>query len=317
MRHWISCLVFFQVLFASAGAEAGSTTQPSVPQLTVGQSPNSFVAAGLIRLETNHGLAFHVAVEGNRQRCSLYDPADGTPLFISDGEQTLIYDLANSRVVIVKSSRGAVRLTRNPASGRFAFNFSVDFKSKNNEFDEPGTTLRIDQIVSTLSFTQPDSEPNSALYVAEDDKSIATLQLARADLNWFRFALLLKGEDQYRLIAGVQCIDQPVPESALKFPDVKRFPPELRVIDPDEQVLPKYVELVRNGLAWFAKLSVAAGSDFAKSTGAAALDVDLDALRERDKKLGTIYRAALAEQGVEFQRYEFTAATAPSTAPAR
>lgn len=99
-------------LIATGAARADARRpQPKVPARVVGKPPpRSFIVQGVMRTSSAGGLAFRVAAEGERQFCAVYDPAEGTPIFLSDGWQTLVYDLANSRVVRVPISRGFVRI---------------------------------------------------------------------------------------------------------------------------------------------------------------------------------------------------------------
>src|SRR5689334_12315369 len=101
------------VVFCAASpvlAEDAPTTRPIIPALiaTTQPAPTRFIVQGITRQSKTGGMAFRVAVDGGRQRSALYDPADGTPLFVSNGDDTLIYDLLGDRIVHLNRTRGFV-----------------------------------------------------------------------------------------------------------------------------------------------------------------------------------------------------------------
>jgi hypothetical protein len=102
-------LVLAAALCLPATTWAAAGAQPVAPALVARSSP-PFAVTGLVRFTHSAGVAFRVATDGKRQLCTLYDPSDGTALFLSDGQQTLVYDLPCSRTVRVPNSRGYVRL---------------------------------------------------------------------------------------------------------------------------------------------------------------------------------------------------------------
>src|SRR5690606_5086379 len=86
-----------------------SPARPEVPPLVLGaESPRSFLVSGHARMSDTMALGFHVAQDGERRLVVVYDLMDQTPLFISDGRQTLAYDVANSQLVLLSSTRGCV-----------------------------------------------------------------------------------------------------------------------------------------------------------------------------------------------------------------
>src|SRR5215510_5107699 len=92
--------IVITLLMAAVSFAAEPTTKPDLPPLIVGASPRkSFVVDGVLRFSATTGLAFHVATDGTREMTALYDAIDGTPLFISDGHRSLIYDLAEERLL--------------------------------------------------------------------------------------------------------------------------------------------------------------------------------------------------------------------------
>src|SRR3954452_4816610 len=115
-------LAIFALILSPARANdaapaAADAKPPEVPALIVGAKPpmpQSFVVEGFSRSGADRGLGFRVATDAKRQICVLYDAADGTPLFLSDGEQTLIYDLVENRILQIPICRGNVRVDWSP-----------------------------------------------------------------------------------------------------------------------------------------------------------------------------------------------------------
>jgi hypothetical protein len=66
---------------------------PTIPALS-SDAARPFVVDGVCRLTAADGFGFHVASDGTKQLCAVFDPHDGTPLYLSDGKQTLLYDLS-------------------------------------------------------------------------------------------------------------------------------------------------------------------------------------------------------------------------------
>jgi hypothetical protein len=165
-----------------------------------------------------------------------------------------------------------------------------------------------------------DSTPALKRSVAQDDTesftagrkggSIEALQRAPSDASWFRFKSTSGGERPTKLELHVTAIDGRLPKSALAFPDLKRFPANVHLTDLDQQQLPTFVVLLRDGRAWMAKMALAGGPPgFAEK---AMPKVDWAQLRERDASFGAAYRKALAAQGVELPTYPKASTTQPT-----
>ena len=109
----VLCLATFAPFTPAYAADGKDAKPPAIPPLVVGApppAPQSFVVSGFVRYSAEKGLGFQIGVDGKRERCVLYDASDGTPLFISDGHETLIYDLAENRILRVPTCRGNVRV---------------------------------------------------------------------------------------------------------------------------------------------------------------------------------------------------------------
>ena len=310
----VALILVVTLLLTVFAAAAAPATKPAIPALIVGTAPpKSFIANGICRFSAGAGLGFHVAWDGSRQVCALYDASDGTPLFLSDGGQTLVYDLTNSRIVRVPVSRGYVRIQWNPQEVKpLSFSIGVDLKSDPQKLEESSAWFRIDRFVAATPQLKPlGRQGNSDLFAAErKDGSVESLQVGPPDAGWFRFTSMSGGESFYRIELHATHIDEPLPASALAFPDAKRFPADVNLVDLDQQLLPAFVVFLRDGHAWMTKLAVSGGPTVQDSVGKTLGNVDWAELRERDARFGAVYRKALAEQGVP--PYSVAATTRPA-----
>ncbi|HEV7300493.1 MAG TPA: hypothetical protein VGN72_14085 [Tepidisphaeraceae bacterium] len=310
-RRNLAVLALLITLNAVAVAEAADppATRPAVPALIVGQaSPRSFIVDGRLRFSANGGLAFRVAAEGERQFCAVYDPADGTPLILSDGQQTLVYDLENSRVVRVPNSRGTVRVDWDAQKEKpLSFDIGVYHKSKREKLNDENAGFRIDRFVeAAATLAHVGRRGNADLFAAErGGGSVESLAVDPAKADTFRFTSR-KGRESFDwLELEATMIDQPLPQNAFAFPDTARLPKGIHLVELDEQALPLFLGLLQNGTALTAKMGVAAGP-------AALPGAEWDALRKRDATFGAIYRKALAEQGVELRTLPQPTTTQPA-----
>ena len=311
-------VVALTVVMAAIGVAAAPPTRPvSVPALIVGSlPPQSFVVGGIVRFSKSAGLAFRVATDSRRQLCVLYDSADGTPLFLSDGGQTLVYDLANARVVRLPNSRANVRVNWDAAEQLpLRFNFGVAYQTNPEKLSEDNAWFRIDQFVdaSGAALKRLAASKNTELFAAERQSgSIESLQRSARNASWFRFTSLNKDQNFYRLELEATSIGQRPPESALAFPDVKRLGQDVAITDLDQQVLPAFLVFLRDGRVWIVKLALSAGPEMHELGEKAMPGANWDELRRRDAEFGEQYRAALARQGIRFPLYKAIADTQPS-----
>lgn len=313
-----SIAVFVFILLPTAAVDALAappTTSPAIPPLVVGErAPGSFVVEGLFRFPKTGGLAFRVAAEGEKQFCAVYDPADGTPLFLSDGQQTLVYDLANSRIVRVAPSRGNVRVDWNAEKAKpLSFGFAVNRKSDPAKLAEANSWFRLDRFVAAMgaALKRLDAPADVELFAVERQGGrIDSIRKNVGDAAWFGFTETAKGADFSTLELEARNIGEHLPDAALAFPEMKRLGQDVAITEADQ--LLTFLALLRDGKAWASKMVLASGGEAFAAAKKEMPDTDWDELRRRDAKLGEQYRAALARQGVRFAPYKSDAATQPT-----
>ena len=313
MHHRLLALLALCLAIPAAGfAAPAEGPTPDVPDLVAGggaaaPGPRSFVVEGICRFAKTGGLAFRVAADGGRQVVALYDPADGTPLFLSDGTRTLVYDLSNGRVALVPSARGYLRLGWEPGAERpMSFDLGVGLESNPQKLEKWNAWVRLEPFVaaSRAKLERLKSAPGRVLFAAERADAVESIDKPAEDDGSFRFTSLEKGKDFYRLELEARHVGRPLPEGALAFPDVKELAADVPLKEIDASIIAAFAALLRDGRAWMAKMVFAVGPDVPDRAKAMALGADWDVLRRRDKELGATYRAALARQGVKLRTYE-------------
>jgi hypothetical protein len=297
---------------------APPATAPVVPALITDSSGSpSFIADGILRFSGSGALAFHIASDGKRQLCAVFDPADGTPVFLSDGDQVLVYDLGNSRIVRVPQARAYVFVDWEGGKRKpMAFSFGAQHGTA-NELKKLNSYIRIDRFVSdsAKNLRQLDSPPGTVLFAAEradgKDENVEAIQQPATGADSFRFTSMRKGEDHYMLEMQVSDIGSPLPPQAFAYPNLAALRRNIAVADLDDQLLPVYAIMLRDGRAWMAKVGLSAGSDLQKQGDLMLDNPDWNELRHRDKDLGSKYRAALARQGIVLRPLDAPASTQP------
>jgi hypothetical protein len=288
----------------AAGADRAD--EAAVQALVVGKGPpTSFVVEGIVRPSIDGGLAFRVATDGQKQVCALYDPWDGTPMFLSDGQQTLIYDLENSRVVRLPISRGTVNIVWNDKDRRPQFEGWVQIQTRPESLEKFNSAFRIDQLVAALRFnrTELDGAPRS--FAAERESGMADLiQKDDVDKSWFRYAGLNKKEHFYSMQLEAKHIGEKIPDSALAFPELKKLAEDVAVTELDMKGMADFLKIVRDGRAWLAKMAICGGPTIREAAEKIMPNTDWDELARRDKDFGGKYREALAKAGVKLPLYK-------------
>lgn len=310
MRAGAAALLAALALDAAA-AEPG----PSVPALMLGSSPPlSFMVNGVLRLSKSNALAFRVATDGKDELCILYDAADGTPIFISNGRESLVYDLLNTRVVRLPRSRGGAQVEwhgEKEAPLSFGFGFFIQELESAKQGDS-NAWFRIDQFVaaSGAALKRRQSPKGIELFAAERPGAVESLQMKSRDASWYRFTSRRKDEDFDKLELEATQIGRPIPAASLAFPDYKRLRQDIAVTELDSQSLLGFVAMLRDGRVWLAKLVLTAGGE-ADQLKLAFPSANWEELRRRDAELGPRYRAALARQGLQLPVYKATELARP------
>ena len=293
---------------ADEPAPAAAEQPPVIPGLVVGATPaqpKSFVVDGVLRSNAGAGMLFRLAQDDTRQLTVLSDLRDGTPIMLSDGRQTIVYDIAGDQLVLVPFSRAYVQVDWDRKDEKpLKFNMGMDTASSPDakSITDPGSWVRIDHFVEAVGaeLKRLDSPADVALFGRDRGTSIESLQTRPGDPKSFHFTSLKRGNTFYTMDVRASHIDQPVPAATLAFPDVERLGKELKVTRAEPGFVSQTASLLRNGRAWVIKLALGGNADdLAAVEKLLASKPDWDELRKRDARLGAEYRRALERQGVQ------------------
>lgn len=284
--------------------------RPVVPPLVVGgEQPRSFIISGAMRSAGTAGIGFHIATDGQRELTAVYDLTDGTPLYLSDGSQTLVYDVANSRLVRVPTSRGGLKMDWNADAPKpLSFHMGIHYSSNPDKLDEDRPGIRLDRFVRDTEQFMVDSTNGIVRYRTIGGDSTRRIEQDPSDPSWFRFGSRSAGAPYDHLLLEARLIDRPIPNSSLVFPKFDALPDSLRPVDAAGGAPAAVSRLSRND-GWILKMVLNSGSD--GDVQRLVPDADIKALRERDAVFGSALRSALAEQGLELSPQPTTQPLAP------
>jgi hypothetical protein len=295
-------------------AADGPSTLPSIPALIEGSKDSpAFVVDGVIRDSADQGLGFHFATDGKKRICALFDAVDSTPIYLSDGDQTLIYDLSNSRIIRAPTSKASVDVDWNPKADqpiRFSFHlaFGDDAKTINSSF-------RIDRFVDASQESLREIEAHDGyrlLAAPRAGNNLESIEIPR-DQTWLRFSSQKLTNDYYRMRLDARIGGQ-IPAAAMAFPDPDALRRDITLLDLDQQTLPGMISFLSDNRGAAAKLGLAY-QDMRGVMDKILFSPDWDQLKKRDQQFGTQYRTALSHQGIKFSLPVSEGTTRPATRP--
>ena len=314
-------IILITILLSSfADAADAPATPPTVPALLTSKDGTvNFTIDGVIRMTPNAGWAFHVARDGERQVCAIIDVNDGTPIYLSDGSQTLIYDIVKERVVLLPHSRAYMEvLWKSKDPKPVTVSVGVMIKSNPAELAKVGSTIHVDDFLATADLHEVPGDGKSKLLIAKrgEDKYEGA-ELSPAGENWFRF-ISAKSTEKYQSAVMLAKYDQPVPEEAVRFPDLAKLREDLKIADLDGEGLKATLAALKSGQSLAAKIALGADADARKTVGSMLPPSDWGKMAEADRRLGGDYRAALAKQGIVYKPADIAVVAAlagPTTLP--
>jgi hypothetical protein len=300
MRSIATWIILIAAATLTAQAADPPATRPSIPLLrSDAKAGVPFIVDGIVRTTATDGYGFHFATDGAHSFVSLFDPHDGTPLYLSDGQQTLIYELSDQRIVRIPNSAAIVMIGWDAKAPRpLSFDFSVNYTT--GQLDSAKTassfTAIADFLASDAKLEQFDRDDGSELFAVQGANGrIDAVQIPRGELKWARFFSARADEKAYHVEMEVKF--GAVPSAAVRLPDVAALRRHIKVVDLDEQRMVTLVKALKSGVASTVKLALAGGEPIRAEMDRGLVGLDWEDLRERDRTFGAEYRAALTEQG--------------------
>lgn len=306
----------FLVAVAVTPSLAGPATRPAIPELVAGPRwTTPFVARGVAGERGEECFGFVVATDGTRQVTSVFDPDDGTPYFISDGRETLIYDLLNNRIVRLAGSYGNFGLLWDPMKPS-PFNVACNITAGRPGANTHTAWFQIDQwaklvdgikVVSTTTEWTTYGDLRTA-------GQVSLVEIKPNDASVVRFFSFRDGTPMMRMEASY--VGGAVPAEFLTYPDAAKLPDDLHVtrVPPDqaEACMTKMASyLFVPKIALNATPTIRAAID-KQSEAAGVPAFDWDVMRLRDRTFGRAYRAALKAEGVDLAVPDLEPATRPA-----
>lgn len=289
--------------------DSRSPSRPVIPSLIVGEPdpPLAFVVKGYVRMSDDGALGFSVATDGRRQRCAVIDAVDGTPIYLFDGERTLLYDLPNARIIVMHGQLLGVQFDWRVGEAKpLAFSFTADF-GRAHQGERPAdvrrSSFRIDQLAESRP---PDdaSEIDDAgrrLYAYRRPDAVETIAQRDDDPSAFTFTSRFADAVHDHMRLSATHIGAVVPESALAFPDLERLGDAVTVVEVKGDRLPEVARAMQGNIVVFTKLALRGEDSLRKEIDRVAAGLDWNKLLEQDEAFGSRYRAALGEQGITFE----------------
>jgi hypothetical protein len=285
----------------------GAAALPSLPEIPAlvldSPPPNSFVVDGVFRFSPRRELGFHVATDGNKQVCVVYDRSDGTPLFFCDGARTLVYDLANGRIALAPGSRTCVRVQWEAGAARpLSVEASVHAADDPADLKNFRSWFQLNRFVdaSRPVLHRVETKDGTATFAAQREDAVESIQVVPGRTDWFRFSSLNRARRYYELELTVHHVDQRVPAEALAFPDVAQLARDVEVQTVDKAALPDALTLAPGVTTLVGKVSLVDDPRAVEGDAPKLPDGVKGELRNTDARLGPPYRAALARQGIRF-----------------
>jgi len=277
---------------------------PDVPALVVDSPPpNSFVVDGVFRFSPRRELGFHVATDGAKQVCVVYDRSDGTPLYFSDGARTLVYDLPSGRVDLVPDSRAYVRVQWEAAAARpLSVEASVHAAEDAARLKNYRSWFQLNRFVdaSRPALRRLESSDGTAVFAAERAQAVESIQVVPGRSDWFRFSSLNRTRRYYELELTVSNVGRPLPAGAVAFPDVTQLARDVEVVTVAREALPDALTLAAGVTTLVGKVSLVEDPAAVEGDAPTLSEPQKGPLRNTDARLGPKYRAALARQGIQF-----------------
>ncbi len=294
---------FFVMLAILTLATALSAEEqlPVVPALRVAEGKTSFVVESYVIDPNKRGLAYRVATDGQKHLFSIFDAVDNVPIFISNGDETLIYDLAQDQVTLVPKSCFGFHLRYLPEEKAFYFNFRGGASKDADKLLECLPKIEFQTFEEAKDLVRGQTKQDHVqLMTKRENKKLDLLEFDRKKRDWFRYTCTGPDDEEPQLVVRASRIGEKIPPELLQFPDPKKFSDKLRWnedrITENEGASDFASKILLKYRLWFAKGIIAMGGEKEEQVRMLLPNITAAELLERDKKLGAVYLRELEAQ---------------------
>jgi hypothetical protein len=293
-------LVTFTILAWAATAPAEE--QPAgIPALRVAEGKTSFVVESYMVDAQQRGLAMRVATDGQKHLFSIFDAADNVPIFISNGDESLIYDLAQDQITFLPKSCFGFHLSYLPEEKSFSFQLSCQ-ATKNAE--------KRQACLPKIEFQKFEESPDAVrdapnkdrvkLTIKRDNKKLDFLEFHRHERDWFCYTGYEPDDATPQLVVRASLIGKKIPPELLQFPDPQKFSDQVRWnedrLTETEGAGEFAGKIVFKYRLWFTKAIIAMNGEKEEQLRLLLPNMTSEELLKRDKKLGLAYLRELEAQ---------------------
>lgn len=299
-RSCRSSLVLIALLLTSLRAEE---PRASVPILKVGDpAQTSFLAEGFIYNEDKRGIAFRIATDGKQHLFTMADAADGVPFFISNGDESLLYDLAQNQITFIPQSCFGFHISYRHTENSLSFQIAIQaVKDQLKRYENlPIIDLRSLPETAIEKLSKTISQTGTIVYeVNRAEKKRDRLEFHPEQQDWFCYSIYKTENEQPLIIIKATRIGQMIPPALLAMPDPNKF--SNKCVWQEERVTDDWSidKLINKQRFWVTKYMVAKAAKDDEYWKILVPNISRKELLERDTQLGAAYLQELQAQKFE------------------
>ena len=269
--------------------------QPAdIPALRVAEGKTSFVVESFMIGANKRGIAMRVATDGKKHLFTIFDAVDNVPIFISNGNETLIYDLAQDQVTLLPKSCFGFNLSYMPEEKAFSFQLACKAAKDADKRLECLPKIEFQKFEVAKDLIRSETKQDHVkLTIKRENKKLDVLEFHPQQRNWFRYTAFEPDDEEPQLVVRATHIGENIPPELLQFPDTRKFSDKLRWnedrLTETEGVGEFAGKMVFKYRLWFTKVIVAMGGEKEQDLRLVLPNMTSEELLERDKKLGAVY----------------------------
>lgn len=268
-----------------------------VPALNVGDAAKtSFVVEGFLLDKNKRGVALRVATDGQQHLFCLADATDNVPIFISDGVEGLLYDLAQEQILRVPNSCFGFQLSFDPEEPSFRFRLSCLVSKDEAKRRKCLPNIDFARFQETKqNFERSVSETGEITFtVKRANQKIDRLDYDPKQPSCFRYTMFEPGQDRPGILIRASHLGEKIPPELLLMPDPRNFGKKLPWHQEEFTETEDAQAFFHNKYRyWLTKFTIAMTAEDDETLNGLIPNLSRDELRQRDKQLGESYLGEL------------------------